>query len=257
MPARHHQAWLLVLLCSLACTASQLQQPIHPIPDNPSHGADVSRTHLVNPMLDHVKGEHAKLLEAAQLARHESLPAEQMTERKHMMEALHAHHKHHRPHRESPSPEVDHQEQHRASHAASHASALLRAQSQTWPDGYLAVCIVVRDQVQDMRYWLEYHKWLGVGKVYIFDHNSTRPVMPAVYDHIRSGFVEYQYFRGELGNSSSILGVISLLCCPSYGQQLGQHEEQLVLLAHHAVFKKIYMPPVAKGPSQLFVAVFA
>jgi hypothetical protein len=154
-------------------------------------------------MLDHVHSEHAKLLETAQLARHASLPADQAEERKQMLEALHGHHKHRRPQKkDSPDPDqqLDHQEHHRASHAASHASALLRAQSEKWPDGYMAVCIVVRDQVQDMRYWLEYHKWLGVGKVYLFDHNSTRPVMPAVYDHIRSGYVEYQYFRGERGN---------------------------------------------------------
>lgn len=91
------------------------------------------------------------------------------------------------------------QQQPQQQEAASSAQgpATLETQQRRWPDGYLAVCVVVRDQTADIRYWLEYHKWLGVDKFYVFDHNSTTPVMPALFDHIQAGTVEYQYFVGK------------------------------------------------------------
>lgn len=40
-------------------------------------------------------------------------------------------------------------------------------------DGYVAVCVIVKNQHRDIREWLEYHRWLGVSKVYVYDNNST------------------------------------------------------------------------------------
>lgn len=42
-----------------------------------------------------------------------------------------------------------------------------------FPEGYVAVCAIVRDQGPDLREWIEYHAWLGVAKFYIYDNNST------------------------------------------------------------------------------------
>ena len=42
-----------------------------------------------------------------------------------------------------------------------------------FPDGYMAICAIVKNQARDIREWLEYHRWLGVGKVYVYDNNST------------------------------------------------------------------------------------
>lgn len=39
--------------------------------------------------------------------------------------------------------------------------------------GYVAICAIVKNQHSDIREWLEYHRWLGVGKVYVYDNNST------------------------------------------------------------------------------------
>lgn len=30
-----------------------------------------------------------------------------------------------------------------------------------WPEGYVAVCAVVKDQNKDLRYWVEYHRYVG------------------------------------------------------------------------------------------------
>lgn len=48
-----------------------------------------------------------------------------------------------------------------------------KAHPSEFPDGYVAICAIVKDQGRDVREWLEYHRWLGVGKVYVYDNNST------------------------------------------------------------------------------------
>jgi hypothetical protein len=35
---------------------------------------------------------------------------------------------------------------------------VLHAQRAKWPEGYVAVCAVVKDQNRDLRYWIEYHR---------------------------------------------------------------------------------------------------
>jgi hypothetical protein len=36
---------------------------------------------------------------------------------------------------------------------------VLHAQRAKWPEGYVAVCAVVKDQNRDLRYWIEYHRY--------------------------------------------------------------------------------------------------
>ena len=43
------------------------------------------------------------------------------------------------------------------------AAAVLAAQNKSWPEGYVAVCAVIKDQWPDLRYWIEYHRWAGEG----------------------------------------------------------------------------------------------
>lgn len=42
-----------------------------------------------------------------------------------------------------------------------------------YPEGYVAICAIVKNQHKDLREWIEYHKWIGVSKIYIYDNNST------------------------------------------------------------------------------------
>jgi hypothetical protein len=48
-----------------------------------------------------------------------------------------------------------------------------QASPDEFPDGYAAICAIVKNQHRDIREWLEYHRWLGVSKVYVYDNNST------------------------------------------------------------------------------------
>jgi hypothetical protein len=66
-----------------------------------------------------------------------------------------------------------------------------------WPLGYVAVCAVVKDQPRELRYWIEYHRWLGIDKFYLFDNNSSRPLLLGLWDLVQAGVVDYQYFVGE------------------------------------------------------------
>ncbi|KAF8066394.1 glycosyltransferase family 92 protein [Scenedesmus sp. PABB004] len=81
--------------------------------------------------------------------------------------------------------------------AAPTESDLLHALATKWPQGYVAVCAVVKDQGRDLRYWIEYHRWLGVSKFYIYDNNSTSPALLGLWDLIEEGVVDYHYFRGR------------------------------------------------------------
>eukprot|EP01025_Chloroclados_australasicus_P032851 TRINITY_DN3336_c1_g2_i1.p1 TRINITY_DN3336_c1_g2~~TRINITY_DN3336_c1_g2_i1.p1 ORF type:complete len:344 (+),score=-1.76 TRINITY_DN3336_c1_g2_i1:126-1157(+) len=61
---------------------------------------------------------------------------------------------------------------------------------------YIAFCILVRDAFRDeLREWILYHKYIGVGKIYMFDDfsNSSRPMLSLVHDFIESGLVSYFY----------------------------------------------------------------
>jgi hypothetical protein len=60
----------------------------------------------------------------------------------------------------------------------------------------MAICAVARDQSEDIREWVEYHRWLGAGKIYLYDNHSKPPMSSSLLDFIKSGFVEYQYFSG-------------------------------------------------------------
>ncbi|KAF6251769.1 glycosyltransferase family 92-domain-containing protein [Scenedesmus sp. NREL 46B-D3] len=71
-----------------------------------------------------------------------------------------------------------------------------RKDPKQYPDGFVAICAIVKNQHQDLREWLEYHKWLGVSKVYVYDNNSTVPLLPDIIDMVQSGYVEYSYFTG-------------------------------------------------------------
>lgn len=47
---------------------------------------------------------------------------------------------------------------------------------------YLSMCLAVKDQHADIREWIMHHERLGAGKFYIFDNNSTTPMLPVIAD---------------------------------------------------------------------------
>lgn len=69
-------------------------------------------------------------------------------------------------------------------------------QTKEWSQGYVAICAVAKDQHEDIREWIEYHKWLGFQKIYLYDNNSTSPLALSIADYMTAGLVEYTYFTG-------------------------------------------------------------
>lgn len=52
---------------------------------------------------------------------------------------------------------------------------------------YLAMCLGVKDQNEDLREWIRYHQSLGVGKFYVFDDSSIVPAAEDIQDLIQEG----------------------------------------------------------------------
>lgn len=52
---------------------------------------------------------------------------------------------------------------------------------------YLAMCLVVKDQEDDLREWVDYHHSIGVEKFYIFDDNSSIPSLVGLEDLVDAG----------------------------------------------------------------------
>ena len=61
----------------------------------------------------------------------------------------------------------------------------------------VALCLAVKDEHQDLREWIAYHRDIGVGKIYIFDNNSTQPLLADLQDFIQSELVQYHYLVGK------------------------------------------------------------
>ena len=62
----------------------------------------------------------------------------------------------------------------------------------------IALCLIVKDDV-DLEEWVQYHVNLGVRKIYVFDNNSTHPLLlPVLHPFIANGHVEYQYLSDPI-----------------------------------------------------------
>lgn len=62
---------------------------------------------------------------------------------------------------------------------------------------YFAICAMMKNEHLDIREWIEYHKTIGTGKFYLFDHGSVPPMIDIIFDYVSSGLVTY-YYQGQL-----------------------------------------------------------
>lgn len=60
---------------------------------------------------------------------------------------------------------------------------------------YLAICAIVKDQSEDLLEWALYHMMLGAEIIYLFDHNSTVPMINELLPVVKSGNVVYNFFK--------------------------------------------------------------
>jgi hypothetical protein len=64
-----------------------------------------------------------------------------------------------------------------------------------------AICLVVKDYNEYIVEWLEYHRRMGCGRFYIYDHGSETPMLLVIKDYVLSGLVEYTYTDFRLWGS--------------------------------------------------------
>lgn len=53
--------------------------------------------------------------------------------------------------------------------------------------GYLAICLAIKDQAEDVREWALHHLSMGATKLYIYEHNSSTPALAEIQDLVDTG----------------------------------------------------------------------
>jgi hypothetical protein len=61
---------------------------------------------------------------------------------------------------------------------------------------YSALCAVAKDENRYVNEWVKYHKCLGIGTIYLYDHGSTKSLKEEIQEYIAEGFVEHKNFNG-------------------------------------------------------------
>lgn len=83
---------------------------------------------------------------------------------------------------------------------------------------YVAMCVVTRDDNRDIREWVEYHRRLGAGRIYVNDHNSTVAQSTELAEYIESGLVHYTALTEEvLAGDGNPQHRAYTLCLERYG----------------------------------------
>ncbi|GAB4813782.1 hypothetical protein N2152v2_000828 [Parachlorella kessleri] len=84
-----------------------------------------------------------------------------------------------------------------AADALSQRLAIANAAASTWQDPlYVALCLVAKDEHASIREWVLYHRRIGVGRIYVYDHGSSPPMRNELADFIEAGLVDYQLVQG-------------------------------------------------------------
>lgn len=59
-------------------------------------------------------------------------------------------------------------------------------------DNYFAICAVVKNE-QDLPEWIEYHRRMGCSKFYLFDNNSSTPLINSIMTYVSNELVDYSF----------------------------------------------------------------
>lgn len=72
----------------------------------------------------------------------------------------------------------------------------LKKNKQIYPEHYLAICAIAKNEGPYFAEWIEWHHKLGVEKFYIYDNESTDNTKQVLAPYIQSGIVEYTFWPG-------------------------------------------------------------
>jgi len=106
-----------------------------------------------------------------------------------------------------------------ASAQAAGGAAGARRGGQRRSGAYVALCAIMKDQNADVREWVAHHAGLGVGKIYITDSGSARPLGREIADYIASGLVDYFYRRAAVSGWGARASSVITLPWPARNQE--------------------------------------
>lgn len=61
----------------------------------------------------------------------------------------------------------------------------------------LALVVISKNEGPYIREWIEYHKILGITKIYFYDNESNDDTYKVLYNYIKQGLVEYTLIKGK------------------------------------------------------------
>lgn len=57
----------------------------------------------------------------------------------------------------------------------------------------IAICAIIKNEADNIREWIEFHKLVGVGRFYLYDNDSTDHLLEVLKPYINSGEVVYHH----------------------------------------------------------------
>jgi hypothetical protein len=82
-------------------------------------------------------------------------------------------------------------------HISQVSSVASRPDNRKPQHAYAAACAIMRNEHCNVLEWVEYHLYIGIGKIYIFDHGSTPSLTTAIADYLAAGTVELVHFSNS------------------------------------------------------------
>lgn len=69
---------------------------------------------------------------------------------------------------------------------------------------YLALCLIVKNQAQELQEWVQHHVALGFRTIYVWDHNSTVPLSGILTPWIDARIVHYIHFGHSVSRKPQV-----------------------------------------------------
>jgi hypothetical protein len=82
---------------------------------------------------------------------------------------------------------------------------------------YFAICVIARDE-PDLPEWIEYHQRLGASKIYLYDQDSSPPLLNFIIPFVESGLVEYKWLTSDFKQSLEMQTKVYGHCLKHYSK---------------------------------------
>lgn len=74
---------------------------------------------------------------------------------------------------------------------------------------YIALCIIIKNESDYIKEWIDYQRIIGVEKFYIYDNESNDNTKEILEPYIKQGIVEYSYIKGKQKQIHAYMNAVS------------------------------------------------